>query len=70
MKAIDRIRAHNREFTRLVLAELLAQLTQPQRDMFSRMYPNGPSEKQLANALDQIERTIKKNVSKSDHVSG
>jgi len=43
------------------LQELLARCTAEQQAFFYRLYPSGPSEKQFANAIDQIERTIAKN---------
>lgn len=39
----------------------LARCTEPQRDMFNKIFPNGPTEEQEKSALELIERTIKKN---------
>ena len=43
------------------LESRLALLTQPQRDFYKRVYPDGPKWDQLLNAESQIENTIKKN---------
>lgn len=46
---------------RSLLMERLDQLSQKQRDFFSKLYPKGVSEKDLVSAIDLCDRTIKKN---------
>ena len=43
------------------LKELLPQLTEPQRDLFNKCYPNGVPRSKMVNAIDVCERTVKKN---------
>lgn len=38
--------------------KLLSLCTDKQKNLFGRMYPNGPSIKQLGTAINQIERTL------------
>ena len=45
----------------------LAQCTEPQRALFARMYPDGPSDDQLERAYDQIQRTLIKTAKKEIH---
>lgn len=50
-------------FSRKLLDERLAQLTEPQRKMFhDRVYPKGVPEDRIVSAIDLCDRTIKKNV--------
>lgn len=53
------------KFKRDYVNESLRKLTIDQVAFFYRLYPNGPTDNQLDNAADQIERTIKKNEAKS-----
>lgn len=41
--------------------EQLALCTPQQQAFFHRLYPSGPRREQIANAYDQIERTLLKN---------
>ena len=40
------------------LEKLVRLLTEEQLDLFNRIYPNGPTKKQLPHAIDQVERTL------------
>ena len=51
-------------FQRETLANLLAQCTQSQQDLFKRLYPNGVQQDQLNWAITQCYNTIKKNAAK------
>jgi hypothetical protein len=44
--------------------ELLAECTESQKELFSRMYPKGVSDNQLDWAIRQIENTLKRNKEK------
>jgi len=52
------------EAGRALLLERLKLCTPEQQAFFHKLYPSGPSFDQLDNALDQIERTIRKNSAK------
>lgn len=52
------------------LSNLLALCTEKQKNLFCRMYPNGPNKYQLSRAISQVENTLKDlNTLKSDLVS-
>lgn len=48
------------QFQRKVLAEKLSQCTEPQQALFKKMYPNGPTAKQLSWAITQCQNTLNK----------
>jgi hypothetical protein len=52
-------------FARQLLAERLAQCTEPQRALFSRCYPKGLPAGSLETAIDLCTRTIAKNERKA-----
>lgn len=52
------------KFARQLLAEKLGQCTEAQQAFFHRLYPRGVTSDKLMNAIDQCERTIKKNMAK------
>jgi hypothetical protein len=52
------------EAGRALLLERLALCTPEQQAFYHKIYPGGPRFDQLDNALDQVERTIRKNTAK------
>jgi len=50
------------DFKRAMLRDALAQCTESQQAMFSRLYPGTVPEDKLENAIDLCERTIRKNL--------
>ena len=55
------VKAEIEQFTRNLLEERLTQCTEPQREMFNRIYPKGVPANHLESAVDLCDRTIKKN---------
>ena len=47
---------------RTMLTDRLAQCSQPQRDLFARIYPDGVPERDLVSAIDLCDRAIRKNL--------
>lgn len=43
-----------------LLEEMILKLTDEQRSFFYKLYPNGPTDKQLDWAIQQIDNTLKK----------
>jgi hypothetical protein len=66
MSAQDEINEFANEFARGLLKERLAQCTVEQQEFFKLLYPNGVEDKNLALAIDQCTRTIKKNKEKTE----
>lgn len=56
-----RIRDEVEAFMRAKLDERLAQVTQPQRDLFYRIWPGKVPADSLEGAIDLCDRTIRKN---------
>lgn len=54
------------EFQRKVLAEILEQCTEKQRDVHRRMYPNGVAAEDLPWAITQARNTVLKNGAASE----
>ncbi len=52
------------EYKLLTIKRMAKQLTKEQEHFFYRIYPEGPTPKQFDTAIDQIERTLKKNEEK------
>lgn len=53
-----------KDYREKILMDLLCQCTKPQQDLFNRMYPGGVEEieeERIDLAIQQCERTIKKN---------
>lgn len=53
------------DFKRQLLAEYLSKLPKENQDFFKRLYPNGPTEKQMEWAIQQCINTAKKIMEKN-----